>query len=82
MVAWCSHVRYSCGHILNVVHETVPNCSIILLEYDIAAKNSHRIVQRFDEQNINGFGAKPALNSIVSSSIANTGGLRCLSIFS
>ena len=68
MVAWCSHVRYSCGHILNVVHETVPNCSIILPEYDTAAKNSYYIAQRFDEGNIDGFGAKLALK--LSSSIA------------
>ena len=68
MVAWCSHVRYSCGHILNVVHESVPYCSIILPEYDIAANNSYYIAQCFDEGNIDGFGAKLALK--LSSSIA------------
>ena len=66
MVAWCSHVRYSCGHILNVVHEIVPNCSIILSEYDIAAKNSYYIAQHFDEGNIDGFGAKLALKLSIS----------------
>ena len=41
MVAYCSHVRYSCCHILNVVHKSVPNCSIILLEHEINVDTSN-----------------------------------------
>ena len=58
MIAYCRHVRYSCCHILNVVHETVPNCSIILSEDYITAKNSYwvGIVQFFDRRkNIDGW---------------------------